>query len=179
MANQIPIEEWRVVEGFPAYAVSNLGRVKRILPIKGGKRIGGCGHLLKTSKWQFGYRSVMLYRDREHKTLLVHQLVCRAFRGPRPTRNHEVGHCDGNPSNNCADNLRWVTGKENAEDRDRHNRTARGERHYRSSLTEEHVREIRRLLSQGYGLRKIGRMFGVNHWAIHAIRERQNWSWLD
>ena len=49
---------------------------------------------------------------------LLHVLVCTAFHGPRPTEEkdgkpYEVEHKDRNRSNNAADNLCWVTRREN------------------------------------------------------------------
>ena len=44
------------------------------------------------------------------KTIPLHCLVCRAFHGEPPTAEHtQVEHIDGDPGNNMADNLRWVT----------------------------------------------------------------------
>ena len=57
-----------------------------------------------------GHRSVRIQR----KDHLVHRLVCRAFHGKSPSTEHrEVDHIDGDPSNNRAENLRWVTHAEN------------------------------------------------------------------
>lgn len=43
----------------------------------------------------------------------VHRLVCEAFHGPPPNKEYVVDHIDMDPSNNRADNLRWVTHSEN------------------------------------------------------------------
>ena len=44
----------------------------------------------------------------------VHQIVCEAFHGERPTDQHVVDHIDTNRANNRPENLRWVTRIENA-----------------------------------------------------------------
>ena len=44
----------------------------------------------------------------------VHQLVADAFLPPPPSEAEtQVNHKDGDPANNCADNLAWVTRSEN------------------------------------------------------------------
>lgn len=58
--------------------------------------------------------------DGTRKKFKVHQLVCTAFHGEKPSPNHEVRHLDGNPMNNNAENLAWGTRSENARDRVRH-----------------------------------------------------------
>lgn len=68
-----------------------------------------------------GYPAVrMTEPNGRRRKFKVHQLVCRAFHGERPTASHEVRHLDGNPMNNHADNLAWGTRSENALDRSRH-----------------------------------------------------------
>ena len=47
----------------------------------------------------FGYKSKRMY---------VHRLVCLAFHGHAPGRDHQVDHIDRNKANNDCDNLRWV-----------------------------------------------------------------------
>ncbi len=48
------------------------------------------------------------------KAYKVHRLVCMAFNGRPTTDSLTVDHIDRNTQNNCADNLRWATGKEQA-----------------------------------------------------------------
>lgn len=43
----------------------------------------------------------------------VHRIVCSAFLGTSPTKNHVVDHIDTNRANNRAENLRWVSRLEN------------------------------------------------------------------
>lgn len=98
---QVP-EQWKIVDGFMNYSVSDFGRIKnnstgRILrPYS----VGGRGNQ---------YLAVDLYPKRHIK---VHRLVALHF-VPNLENKPEVNHIDGNHFNNAASNLEWVTGSEN------------------------------------------------------------------
>lgn len=54
-----------------------------------------------------------------------------------------------------------------------------GERNGRSCLTEQQAREVKRRALAGEPCARLGRLFGVSHAAIRAIRNGRNWSWID
>lgn len=116
------IEEWRPIEGYIGYEVSNLGRV-RSWRRRGGwnqttdlSLLVGEPRLLIQSRTTRGYLSVGLTYDTERKrTCSVHALVAAAFIGARP-EGYQVCHNDNNPQNNRADNLRYGTPWENMHD---------------------------------------------------------------
>ena len=76
-----------------------------------------------------GYPSVRVTLAGKRVRYAVHSLVAHAFLPPRPSFQHEVRHLDGNKLNPNVGNLAWGTRKENAEDRELHGRTSRGETH--------------------------------------------------
>ena len=110
--NTLLEEVWLPVVGFEdVYQVSSLGDIKRIGRARGAKP----GRILRPglNRKEEGYLFVFLYENCVSKRHYVHRIVARAFHGPQPD-GHEVNHKDGNKRNCCADNLEWVTKKENA-----------------------------------------------------------------
>lgn len=65
------------------------------------------------------YLTVNLRVGDKRKTYSVHRLVAAAF-VPNPDNKPCVNHIDGNPTNNAASNLEWVTQRGNAQHAHRH-----------------------------------------------------------
>ena len=92
----LPGEVWKDVE---ESKVSSLGRFR-----------DAYGVFKTPSPRSDGYVDVKIKK----KIHLMHRLVCEAFHGPPPSKEEIfVDHIDGNPSNNQASNLRWVTAARN------------------------------------------------------------------
>ena len=105
----------------------------------------------------------------------VHVLVLTVFIGPCP-EGMEGCHEDGDFTNNRVDNLRWDTHQENQRDMVRHGTTnfMPGENHPNAKLTEEQVREIRRMYATGEWTQKeLMSHFDVA--SIQAILEGKVW----
>ena len=102
-------EEWRPIPGFPAYQVSDLGRVS-------STKYGDV-RILRGTVGGNGYRSVQLYPDGARPVQrTVHSLVAEVFHGPKPSEHHEVRHLNGNRLDCRATNLQWGTRSENMQD---------------------------------------------------------------
>jgi hypothetical protein len=95
------MEEWRTIQEFPNYDVSNLGNIKNN---KSGKMLKPC---VKS-----GYYHVGLVNDKNKKTCKVHRLLAIAFI-ENPEKKSEVNHKDKNKLNNNLTNLEWMTRREN------------------------------------------------------------------
>lgn len=179
-------EEWTPCPGFPAYAVSSHGRVRRVVPdLRGRMRDAP----LKLQTNSSGYLTCApVAPGRKQRPILVSRLVCEAFNGPPPSARHQAAHNDGVRTNNNASNLRWATPLENERDKDRHGTRpvgglhharakphvmARGGRGGRAKLTEEAVVAIRadRRLP-----REIANDHGVSRALIQMVKKRKVWA---
>ena len=128
-------EEWRGVEGFPDYEVSNLGRVRskrlnnRWNP-QGEWRILATRFIgsSKNAPLLGRYHGCALYNEHGRKDRFVHHLVLEAFVGRRPG-GMQACHNDDNPNNNRLENLRWDTPTANNHDRDMSQRHVDHERY--------------------------------------------------
>lgn len=96
------IEEWRKIDGFVNYEVSNLGRV---INIKRGK-------LLKNRKDKDGYFNVIIHRDGKPYNHRVHRLVAKAFI-PNPDNKPCIDHINTIRVDNRVENLKWCSHGEN------------------------------------------------------------------
>ena len=109
------MEKWAEIQDYKSiYLISNLGRVKSIKrETKFNTGIGiRAERILKQSKSRFYPMVYLYYENGERKSVTVHSLVAKSF-VPNPKNLTEIDHIDGNPENNNAENLRWVTHKEN------------------------------------------------------------------
>lgn len=98
MANEL----WKPVKGFEGfYEVSNKGRVRGVdrIDLLGRRRKG---KIISINSVQ----QVMLSRNGKKKNCLVQKLVVDAFL-EKPQADEKLVHVDGNPKNNCVENLRW------------------------------------------------------------------------
>lgn len=95
-------EEWREIEGFNRYYVSNLGRVKSKI---------GREKILNQYKVQGNYLQVKLRKDNKSYNRSVHRLVANAF-VYTDDKTKEVHHINGIISDNTYNNLIWLTREE-------------------------------------------------------------------
>lgn len=115
-------EIWKDIKGYEdLYQVSNLGRVRsldRIVTRPHPKDKHLCeykikGRILIQLPLTSGYLFVHLHKDKIDVQHTVHRLVARAF-VLGYFEGAQVNHKDENKHNNRADNLEWVTRRENS-----------------------------------------------------------------
>ena len=93
------------------------------------------------------YETLKLTVNYKRKSFSVHRLVAAAFL-ENDLELETVNHKDGNKLNNHVSNLEWCSRPDNIKHAYRTNLMARGTQR-KSKLTEDDVREIRFLTSQG------------------------------
>lgn len=115
-------EIWKDIAGYDGiYQVSNLGRVKSVERkvynpgVLGESNYRTVPSIIRKPNIMHGYHCIALVVNKHKKVYRIHRLVADAFIGAQPTPMHQVNHIDGNKANNRADNLEWVTPKENTE----------------------------------------------------------------
>lgn len=100
-----PVEEWKDIEGYEDYQVSNLGQVKSFKQGRQGKIMT----LSKNYKNKNLGLGVSLRKDNKGSWHRVSYLVLCAFVGkPKDDKFYVPLHIDGNESNNKVDNLMWA-----------------------------------------------------------------------
>jgi len=147
-------ERWLPVKGWPAYEVSDFGRVRsidRYVPNGHGHTYLVAGKVLTPRRNEHGYQVVTLRGGKTtHKTPLVHRLVAEAFVS-NSSGKPCVNHLDCDPANNRAENLEWCTQAENLAYMHRLGRGKgpTGQRPPIAKLTDDQVRLIRATYALG------------------------------
>ena len=110
---------WRTIPGLPMYEASDDGKIRSkarsVTSIVNGRRVR------KVLPSKLLAQSLMTLNGRPHyvtakvngQTLYVHRLVAIAWHADTYFAGSEVNHINGNPRDNRADNLEWVTHRQN------------------------------------------------------------------
>lgn len=130
-----------------------------------GKDADGCWRWL-AYKMPSGYGNFRTHLRHE----LAHRSSYRLFRGPLDAR--DVMHSCDNPSCVNPDHLSLGARKENMADAAQKGRSAKGESHGRSKLTEQQIDSIR---SSALLQRQIAHEFGISQGHVSAIRGGKKW----
>lgn len=93
--------EWREVKEYNHYEVNQFGEIRHKIRKK----------ILKP-RINNGYQYVNFKINGKNINFSVHRIVANAFI-PNPNGYTEVNHKDYNRSNNCVDNLEWVSSSQN------------------------------------------------------------------
>lgn len=112
----LPDEEWRDIKNYELYAVSNKGRLKRNTYEKfyhRDKSLRFYPEMLMKQQKYGGYKLVTLIGGNGRKELRVNRLVAEAFI-PNPNNLPIVNHLSEVKTDNRAENLKWASGKTNA-----------------------------------------------------------------
>lgn len=126
-----------------------------------------------------GYGTVSI----EGHNLLVHRISCESWNGPAPEGKPFALHSCNNPRCFRGSHLRWGDDKDNSDDKIASKRGNQGQRHPLARLTEDDVRDIRRLAAKAVlmGLfdRRMADKYGVNPITIYKIRTRRAWKHVE
>lgn len=121
------MEQWKPVVGYEGfYEVSDLGRIRRVerlvrTGIRHSEYRNKRSGVLKQHIKRNGYLSVDLSKENVVKTIAVHKIVATAFI-QREEGKTEVNHKNCDKADNRAENLEWVTPRENKDHAKANNR---------------------------------------------------------
>lgn len=167
-------EQWKLVPNTRGkYYVSNLGRVKSYHAKDPDGRI-----LKQYTNFNGGYFYVGIHVNGVATKHYVHRLVAAAFCRRRHDKT-QVDHLNGNRLDNRAENLEWVTRKENMR-----RAVAAGQIVFfkpgqgaNLKLTENQVIAIKKAVRDKKMKRKeIAHKFGVSVYTVNAIMEKRRWA---
>lgn len=161
------MEEWKEIEESRGlYEVSNRGRIRRD------------GRILKPRVHpKLGYVQATLFFSKEDKKYpLVHRLVAKAFLGQIPEK-YQVNHKNGIRNDNRVENLEIVTCGENNLHAFRvlGREAVKGEKHYKSKMTEVDVLDIRWLFAMGVRQCILAKEYLLDPTVIRDIVHRYRW----
>lgn len=124
------------------------------------------------------YMAYKLSNNAKEKIFQVHRLVAIHFI-PNPENKSEVNHKDGNKLNNHVDNLEWVTHTENVQHAFNtglnNGNLWQGELHSRSTYTDEEVKQICEMFSNGVLPRQLAKSTTKEYQKLFRIYNRDNW----
>lgn len=172
-------KEWKNLEGFDRYEISEDGVIKRVVKLKTRRK----GSLLKGSLDRDGYLRYSLCDNDGtiHPMLGAHRIVAMAFIGSQPSKKRfHVCHKDGNKLNNHYSNLYWGTAKENFHDGIRQGKPSlkwyRAEKNPTAKLTWKIVRELReRYIPKVITCDRLGKEYGVTGSLVWLVVTNKTW----
>lgn len=168
VAIDLPNEKWCIYPLMPDYAVSNVGRVKRLTEGQGT----WAERLLSPCLDKDGYLIARL----GCKSVKVHRMVCIAFYGTPLSPNAQVNHKDGIKTNNVVENIEWCTRQENMTHAKQNGLRPVGENTPHAKLKAQDIPVIRQLLEDGLSCAKIGRRYSVSDVSIWNIKHKKSWA---
>ena len=101
------MNEFVNITEYPSYQINKLGEVRRIY--KNGN--------IKSIKTSINKKNNYVYVSLHHKNHTLHRLLGKQFIY-NPNNKPCIDHIDRNRQNNSLDNLRWVTYKENTNNKE-------------------------------------------------------------
>jgi hypothetical protein len=156
-------EVFKVIHFAPNYAVSNLGRVKRITP---KKRDFGKKDVFLYGRLDRGWRYVCLQLpNKKEKAFRVHRLVMSEFTW---VSKLGINHINGIKDDNRLENLEYATPKENSEHAARIGLSPRGTAHYAAKLTEQQVIKMRKC-GRYFSHSSLAKIFNVSKCCVGRV----------
>ena len=148
------IEKWMRIVGYEDYyQISNQGNIKSMDQKVRYTHAVTKDEFFRNKKSRImkqvtnsknGYNYVTLRMPNINpKTYSIHRLVAEAFKSNKDNLPC-VNHIDGDKVNNNSNNLEWCTHKQNSRHASKNNLMIKGDKHYKSILSDAQVIDIRK-----------------------------------
>jgi hypothetical protein len=175
-------EIWKTIPGYSLYQASNMGRIKTF-----NWKNKGIEAVMRPALGE-GYLKTVLKRDVDGKfhPIKVHRIIGLTFI-PNINNKPQINHKNGIRSDNRVVNLEWVTHSENIKDSFDSGRSSnKGINNPAAQLTEEQVREIRKIYIPGnkgksktcITRQNLADKYGVSLYIIKNIVNKRTWKHL-
>jgi hypothetical protein len=170
-------EEWKDINDFDGYEVSNFGNVRgkdRLKKGRHGLRLTN-GQPMKQVSNKKGYPEVRFRKEGTH-TKLVHRLVAKAFVSNHDNKS-QVNHIDGNKLNNRADNLEWVNNSENQLHAYKLGLqpSRAGEKNNKAKITDKDVTLLKQLYNSGKSVVEVSKTMNISLGSTRHIIYGRTW----
>lgn len=126
-----------------------------------------------TKRMHKGYEIVSLSYGGRTISPGVHQLVAHVSLGPAD--GMWVNHIDFDRTNNCAENLEYVTPQGNVAHTKKHMRQSFESKHHKSTINEETALGIFEMVRSGRAQKDVAALFGVPFWLVSTIMRGRAW----
>lgn len=170
-------EQWKMILKYPSYAISTLGRIKRIKSYQGYR----AGRILSTKYINGrGYKIATLWKDNKKYILPIHVLVLSTFR-KRPGSKYSGHHRNEDKLRNYLSNLIWIEhGKHTTHHcKGKERLDIKGRKNPAVKLTILQVRKIKKMLFNNISISIISKTTGINRSNIKNIKYGYTWKHIN
>lgn len=168
-ATDIPDEIWKPIKDYPDYEVSSLGRARSYRKERCSVR-QSYTTIMNGGLSSNGYRKISIRNKDGMKSVWLHRIILLTFTEEPLDKKYEAGHIDGDHTNNCLTNLKWMTKAENEACKLLHGTHNRGEKCGTSKLSNDQAKDIINLYSSKlYTQERLAQIYNVSSATISRI----------
>lgn len=156
------------VDRWPNHAISEDGRIWSIAK-----------HKFLKVRWRTNPHRSKIYlgvvvkdASGKQKQALVHQMVCTAFHGPKPSPRHIARHLDDDVSRNHKDNLAWGLPRDNSADMIRNGKATTGSKNTSCKVGDEDWLELLSKHAAGRNVASLAGEYGLDKSGVYRRIQR-------